>query len=335
MANEIENLKRQFLEYLEIEKGSSVKTIENYERYLSKIFTQSKWTNVSDITDQGVREFRIWLNRQYAKHSGMTRIAGTTISKKTQNYYMIALRMFLKYLARIDIKSMPADKIELAKIPERSIDIISQKELLRLLEAPLLNLKGDSIKAYRDKAILELLFSTGLRVSELCSLTSDLDLNQDQFSIRGKGGKVRVVFLSDEAKKALKKYMDLRKDMEEALFVQVGREIKKEDPVSRDRQGKQENKHIKIKYTGALTRRSVERIVKEYAIKAGITKKVTPHVIRHCFATDLLGNGADIRSVQVMLGHSNIATTQIYTHVTDKQLLEVHKKFHGKNSNSV
>lgn len=322
MATEIENLKRQFLEYLEIEKGSSVKTIENYERYLSKIFTQSKWENVSDITDQSVREFRIWLNRQYAKHSGMTRIAGTTISKKTQNYYMIALRMFLKYLARIDIKSMPADKIELAKIPERSIDIISQKELLRLLEAPLLNIKEDSIKAYRDKAILELLFSTGLRVSELCSLTSDLDLNQDQFSIRGKGGKVRVVFLSDEAKKSLKKYMDLRKDMEEALFVQVGREINSKD--------KKESKNTKIKYTGALTRRSVERVVKEYAIKAGITKKVTPHVIRHCFATDLLGNGADIRSVQVMLGHSNISTTQIYTHVTDKQLLEVHKKFHSK-----
>jgi site-specific recombinase XerD len=322
MPSEIENLKRQFLEYLEIEKGSSVKTIENYERYLSKIFEYGKWTKISDITDQGVREFRIWLNRQYASHSGMKRIAGATISKKTQNYYMIALRMFLKYLARIDIKSMPADKIELAKIPERSIDIISPKELLRLLEAPLLNIKEDSIKAYRDKAILELLFSTGLRVSELCSLTSDLDLNQDQFSIRGKGGKVRVVFLSDEAKKALNKYMNLRKDMEEALFVQVGKEIKKED--------RKESKNTKIKYTGSLTRRSVERIVKEYATKAGITKKVTPHVIRHCFATDLLGNGADIRSVQVMLGHSNIATTQIYTHVTDKQLLEVHKKFHSK-----
>lgn len=324
MANDIENLKKSFLEYLEIEKGSSIKTIENYNHYLSKIISQNKWTKVSDITDSSIREFRIWLNRQYASHSGMKRIEGKTISKKTQNYYMIALRMFLKYLARIDIKALPADKIELAKIPERSIDIIHEGELIRLLEAPLINIKENDLKAWRDKAILELLFSTGLRVSELCSLTSDLDLNQDQFSIRGKGGKVRVVFLSDEAKKALRKYLALRKDMEEALFVQVGKEI--------DKELKTQNKNTKLMPTGALTRRSVERIVKQYAIKAGITKKVTPHVIRHCFATNLLGNGADIRSVQTMLGHSNIATTQIYTHVTDKQLLEVHKKFHKRKT---
>ncbi len=329
--SEIEKLKKSFLEYLEIEKGSSIKTIENYNHYLSKIIYQNKWTSVSDITDQSVREFRIWLNRQYASHSGMKRIEGKTISKKTQNYYMIALRMFLKYLARIDIKALPADKIELAKIGERSIDVIHEGELIRLLEAPTLNAKADDLKAWRDKAILEMLFSTGLRVSELCSLTSDIDLNQDQFSIRGKGGKVRVVFLSEEAKTALKKYLSLRKDMEEALFVQVGKEIPKKlktanNPVRLDRQGK----NTKLMPTGALTRRSVERIVKQYAIKAGITKKVTPHVIRHCFATNLLGNGADIRSVQTMLGHSNISTTQIYTHVTDKQLLEVHKKFHRK-----
>lgn len=320
--NEVEKLKKSFLEYLEIEKGSSVKTIENYNHYLSKIISQNKWTDVSDITDGSVREFRIWLNRQYASHSGMKRIEGKTISKKTQNYYMIALRMFLKYLARIDIKALPADKIELAKTGERTIDVINENELIRLLEAPLINIKEGDLKAWRDKAILELLFSTGLRVSELCSLTSDLDLNQDQFSIRGKGNKVRVVFLTDEAKNALKKYLALRKDMEEALFVQVGKEIKKEL--------KTQNKNTKLMPTGALTRRSVERIVKQYAIKAGITKKVTPHVIRHCFATNLLGNGADIRSVQTMLGHANIATTQIYTHVTDRQLLEIHKKFHKR-----
>lgn len=320
--NEIEKLKKSFLEYLEIEKGSSVKTIENYNHYLSKIISQNKWTDASDITDGSVREFRIWLNRQYASHSGMKRIEGKTISKKTQNYYMIALRMFLKYLARIDIKALPADKIELAKTGERTIDVINENELIRLLEAPLINIKEGDLKAWRDKAILELLFSTGLRVSELCSLTSDLDLNQDQFSIRGKGNKVRVVFLTDEAKNALKKYLALRKDMEDALFVQVGKEIKKEL--------KTQNKNTKLIPTGALTRRSVERIVKQYAIKAGITKKVTPHVIRHCFATNLLGNGADIRSVQTMLGHANIATTQIYTHVTDRQLLEIHKKFHKR-----
>lgn len=318
MATEIENLKRQFLEYLEIEKGSSLKTIENYERYLSKIIEIGKWNNVNDITDENIRSFRIWLNRQYATHSGMKRLEGKTISKKTQNYYMIALRMFLKYLAKRDIKALPADKIELAKIGERSLDLISPTELTRLLEAPLSNPKNLGLKAYRDKAILELLFSTGLRVSELCSLTSDIDLQSDQFSIRGKGGKVRVVFISDEAKEFLKKYMSLRKDFSEALFVKVPKENTKEEKTNKLSPGK------------PLTRRSVERIVKEYATIAGITKKVTPHVIRHCFATNLLGNGADIRSVQMMLGHANISTTQIYTHITDKQLLEVHKKFHGK-----
>lgn len=203
---------------------------------------------------------------------------------------------------------MTADEIDLAKTGERSLDLISPNELGRLLTAS----NGSDIKSLRDKAILELLFSTGLRVSELCSLTNDLDLSADQFSIRGKGGKVRVVFISDEARNALKSYMALRKDMSDALFVQVGKEL-------------ETKKEIR-----SLTRRSIERIVKQCAVKAGISKKVTPHVIRHCFATDLLGNGADIRSVQMMLGHANIATTQIYTHVTDAKLKEIHKQFHGK-----
>ena len=175
-------------------------------------------------------------------------------------------------------------------------------------EAP----KGNDLKTLRDKAILELLFSTGLRVSELCSLDNDLDLKIDEFSIRGKGGKVRVIFLSEDAKRALRAYMKMRKDMDEALFIQL----------SKNKKGEIESLR--------LSRKAIERIVKEYAIKAGISKKVTPHIIRHCFATDLLSNGADIRSVQMMLGHSNIATTQIYTHVTDKQLREVHKKFHSR-----
>ena len=307
MASEIERLKREFLEYLEIEKGSSIRTIENYDHYLSKIFENGNWKNVEDITDKNVRDFRVWLNRQFASHAKQRRIPGATISKKTQNYYMIALRMFLKYLSKIDIKSMSADKIELAKTPERSLDLITGTELSRLLHAP----NENDIKSVRDKAILELLFSTGLRVSELCSLTNDLDLNADEFSIRGKGGKVRVVFMSEEARTAIKKYLALRKDMSDALFVQVDNDVSKKE-------------------SGPLTRRSIERIVKQYAIKSGISKKVTPHIIRHCFATDLLSNGADIRSVQMMLGHSNIATTQIYTHVTDKQLRDVHKKFHSK-----
>jgi len=307
MASEIDKLKREFLEYLEIEKGSSLKTIENYERYLSKIFEHGKFKSVKDINDDSVREFRLWLNRQPALHAGARRLPGKTISKKTQNYYMIALRMFLKYLVKRDIEAFSADKIELAKISERSLDLITPTELSQLLNAP----EGNDIKTLRDKAILELLFSTGLRVSELCSLGNDLNLTAEEFSIRGKGGKVRVVFLSDDARDALKKYMKERKDMNEALFVQIGKEVGNEKPAP-------------------LTKRSIERIVKQCAIKAGISKKVTPHIIRHCFATDLLQNGADIRSVQIMLGHSNISTTQIYTHVTDKQLKEIHKKFHSR-----
>lgn len=312
MATEIENLKRQFLEHLEIERGSSLKTVENYERYLNRFFEFGKIKNPKDINDVIVREFRLWLNRQLANNKNINK----TLSKKTQNYYLIALRMFLKYLTKRQIESMHSDQIDLAKVTERSLDLISHAELSRLLNAP----DGNDIKSLRDKAIMELLFSTGLRVSELCSLTNDLDLTADEFSIRGKGGKVRVVFLSDKAKDAIKKYMALRKDMEEALFTQVSSEI-----IHKKADSKNGKKEIK-----ALTRRSIERIVKHYAIKAGISKKVTPHIIRHCFATDLLQNGADIRSVQIMLGHSNISTTQIYTHITDKQLKEVHKKFHGE-----
>jgi site-specific recombinase XerD len=304
MSSEIENLKKEYLGYLEIERGSSLKTIENYDRYLSRFLDFAKISKPKEITDSLVREFRLFLNRQT---SGNNRATGETLKKKTQNYYLIALRSFLKYFAKRRIDSLPPECIELAKIPERSLDLISSKELERLLAAP----EGSDEKALRDRAILQLFFSTGLRVSELCSLTRDIDFSADEFSIRGKGNKVRVVFISDDARKAIKEYLKIRKDMDDALFVKVG-----------DEKAKTEKE--------ALARRSIERIVKHYAIKAGISKKVTPHVIRHCFATDLLSNGADIRSVQMMLGHSNIATTQIYTHITDKQLREVHKKFHSK-----
>jgi len=304
MVTQIDQLKREFLEYLEIEKGSSLKTVENYERYLTRFFEFGKITSPKDISDTNIREFRLFLNRQ----SGMKirGQAGSTMKKNTQNYYLIALRVFLKYLMKREISSLPPDRIELAKIKERSLDLITTEELGRLLSGP----NGSDLKNLRDKAILELFFSTGLRVSELASLNKDLDLSKDEFSIRGKGEKVRVVFLSDSAKKSIKEYLAKRKDMEEAMFIQIS--------------------NISKKGTSRLTPRSIERIVKYYAIKAGISKKVTPHVIRHSFATDLLQNGADIRSVQMMLGHSNIATTQIYTHVTDKQLREVHKKFHSQ-----
>ena len=295
MAQNLKELSREFLEYCEIERGRSLKTVANYDRYIQTFLQFSKASAPKDITDDTIRQFRLWLNRKELK-------------KNTQNYYLIALRTFLKYMVRRGIPSLAPDRIELAKLGDRDIDMIAQDELSRLLASP----KGADERSLRDKALLELLFSTGLRVSELTSLSRDsVDLKRDEFSIRGKGSKVRVVFLSDEAREAVKKYLDARKDMEEAMFVNIpGPAVKG----ARTR----------------LTSRSVERIVKQYAVKAGITKKVTPHVIRHSFATDLLQNGADIRSVQHMLGHANITTTQIYTHVTDKQLRDVHKKFHRK-----
>lgn len=297
--------KRQFLEYIEIEKGRSLKTVENYDHYLSRFATDMKIKSVKDISEDTLREFRLKLNRAPGvKVRGQS--AGT-MKKNTQNYYMIALRSFLKYCRKRNIFAISPDAIELAKTGARHLDLISTDELNRLLKTPDLS----TIKGLRDKALIELFFSTGLRLSELCSLNRDLDLSKDEFSIRGKGEKVRVVFLSDDAKSAIRAYLKARKDMAEPMFTDVAL-----NGVSRsDRR---------------LTPRSIERIVKHYAIKAGISKKVTPHVLRHSFATDLLSNGADIRSVQMMLGHANIATTQVYTHVTDKQLREVHKKFHSK-----
>ncbi len=302
----LKQLKTQFLEYIEIEKGRSLKTVENYDHYLTRFLNFTKNDNPEKINDTIIREFRLWLNRQPTGHH---KDKYETLSKKTQNYYLIAIRAFLKYLARQGISSLPSERIELAKTGERSLDLITPTELSRLLESP----NGTELKDLRDKAILELLFSTGLRVSELASLTADINLDSDELSIRGKGGKVRVVFISDEAKKCVKRYLSARKDMSDALFVQIGNQINKK------------NKSIE-----GLNRRSIERIVKTHAIKAGISKKVTPHVMRHMFATDLLSNGADLRSVQTLLGHSSIVTTQIYTHVTDKHLRDVHKKFHNK-----
>lgn len=318
MATRLEQLKREFLEHVEIEKGNSLKTVGNYDHYLSRFFEFAKVSDPREITDDKIREFRLFLNRQPGvKIKGQQ---STTLKKNTQNYHLIAIRSFLKYLMKRNITSLSPERIELAKIKERSLDLISVTELERLLEAPFDILKNSKnknskIKILRDKAILELFFSTGLRLSELCSLNRDLDLNKDEFSIRGKGEKVRVVFLSESAKKAIREYLKERTDLEESLFVQYS------NSSSSKKTTKESNR---------LTPRSIERIVKHYAIAAGISKKVTPHVIRHSFATDLLSNGADIRSVQMMLGHANIATTQIYTHITDKQLRDVHKKFHSK-----
>jgi len=302
------NYKQEFLEYLEIERGRAVKTVENYDRYLLRFFGYSKVRNPKDITERNVREFRLWLNRQVTHD-------GETLKRRTQNYYLIAIRAFLKFLRKRHVTSLSPELIELAKVPQRDLDLITRAELNRLLEAPRILYKKaktpqEKLRALRDDAMLQLLFSTGLRVSELVSLGNDIDLSKDEMSIRGKGDKVRVVFFSSEAKSTTQKYLDNRTDMDDALFINLG---------------KNANERNELR----LTSRSVERIVKHYATVAGITKKVTPHIIRHSFATDLLQNGADIRSVQALLGHANIATTQVYTHVTDKHLKDIHHKFHN------
>jgi site-specific recombinase XerD len=301
----LSDAKREFLEYLEIEKGRSLHTVTNYERYLARFLVYAKTDDPKKITETMVREYRLWLNRQPGTKIGRQT---DTMKRKTQNYYLIALRAFLKYLRRRGVDSLDPERIELAKVSERSLDLISSQELMRLMNAPDIATE----QGLRDKAILELLFSTGLRVSELCSLsTDDVDLSRDEFSVRGKGEKIRVVFLSDSARNALRAYLKARKDMDDAMFVQYGKNAKKNTDLR-------------------LTPRSVQRIIKRYATIAGITRKVTPHVIRHSFATDLLQNGADLRSVQALLGHANIATTQIYTHVTDRHLRDVHRKYHSK-----
>lgn len=304
MSHNISVLKQRFLEYIEIEKGRAVKTVENYDRYLTKFISHSKAKSIEDIDEESIREYRLWLNRQPGRNGDRS---GATIKKKTQNYSMIVLRAFLKFAAKKGIKAISPEQIELAKIGERQLDLISPDELRRLLDAP----KGKDLRELRDKAILELLFSTGLRVSELCSLTRDIDIDADSFSVRGKGEKVRVVFISEEARKSVKAYLDKRPDVDEAMFARVNVDYGKKRKLG-------------------LDVRSIERIVKYWAVRAGISKKVTPHVVRHSFATDLLHNGADLRAVQLLLGHSNISTTQIYTHVTDAELRRIHKEFHNR-----
>lgn len=294
----IADYKSMFLEYIEIEKGRSVRTVENYDRYLSRFFKTMGIQSPEDISETAVREFRLLLNRENLK-------------RRTQNYYLIALRAFLKFLRKRRVKTLEPEQIELAKVPMRDIDLISEDELSRLLSAP----KGETLTSLRDRAMLLLLFSTGLRVSELCSLNRDVDVKRGEFSIRGKGEKVRVVFVSPDAARSVQDYVAERKDIDHALFIRILPHID----------------HSKMKDL-RLTPRSVERIIKKYAISVGITRKVTPHVVRHSFATDLLRNGADLRSVQALLGHAHIGTTQVYTHVTDAHLKEVHKKFHGKHN---
>lgn len=304
ISKEIKSYIDDFITYIEVAKNRSIKTVNNYRRYLYRFFNFVKINHLSELSPKHINDFILYLKRENGTRDG-------EMKTNTRNYHLIALRTFLKYLAKIDVKSLSPEKIELAKQQPRQVEFLEKEELKKIMEAPSLT-KDNELTKLRDTAILELLFSTGLRVSELANLNiENINLNKDEFSVRGKGGKVRVVFISDSAKNSLKEYLNARKDTFPALFIRT--DI---DPKSHSLEN--------------LTPRSIERIVKKYSKIAGITKKVTPHTLRHSFATDLLYEGADIRSVQEMLGHSSITTTQVYTHITNKRLKETYDKYHDK-----
>lgn len=294
-----------FLEYMELEQNRSAKTIENYSHYLTRLSDFAGDIKLKDIDVELVRKWRLWLNRLGTNTSD-------ELSKITQNYHLIALRSFLKYCAKRGWDVMPADKIELARTTRPQVTFLTPEELDRLAGQP----DTSKLVGARDRAIVELLFSSGLRVSELVGLDRDhINLNRREFMVRGKGQKDRPIFISQEAADWIKSYLDMRQDNAKPLFIRYSGSKKADTSGNFQR----------------LTARSVQRMVARYARLAGITKHVSPHTLRHSFATDLLMNGADLRSVQAMLGHSNIATTQIYTHVTDPHLKQVHEKFHSKH----
>lgn len=295
-----------FLEYLELERNASQLTIRNYDHYLKRFLEFAGDINPKDIDLNLIRKYRLHLSRWSDPETKKP------LKRVTQNYFMIALRAFLKYLARIDIVTLSPEKVELGEAEPRPLKILDETQLKQLLEAPDVTKKD----GMRDRAILETLFSTGLRVSELASLNRDtINLDRKEFGIVGKGGKERVVFVSDSAADYLRKYLEFRNDTFKPLFIRFQGKIDSSDDGEAMR----------------LTPRSIERTVEKYVKALGFSVKATPHTLRHSFATDLLINGADIRSVQEMLGHSNISTTQIYTHVTNAHLKDVHKAFHSGN----
>ena len=311
---DISELVADFLESLEIEKGRSTKTVENYGLYLSRFidlitedFEGQEMIKPADITPEVLRRFRLKLNR-FSDNQNKERL-----SALTQSYHLIALRGFFKYLAKRGIKSLDPSLIDLPRAAKKQVTFLHFDEIERLLaEIPL-----DTESGLRDRAIIELLFSGGLRVSELCSLNRDsINLERREFMVRGKGKKDRPIFIDKSTAECIEDYLNMRTDTLPALFLN-------------------NSANQQIPSTSGdfrrLTPRSIERIVQKYTRLAGITKHVTPHTMRHSFATDLLMNGADIRSVQSLLGHANISTTQIYTHITDPHLKEVHEKFHSES----
>ncbi|EKD92928.1 MAG: site-specific recombinase XerD [uncultured bacterium] len=296
---------RKFLEHAEIGKNQSLKTIENYHHYLSRFIGWYGDKEPSTITLDTLHQYRLYLNRYEDDR-------GRTLSPKTQNYHLIALRAFFKYLVRNDIPCLAPEKIELGKSVQRTVEFLTREEVERLLDVA----HKDSSKGLRDRAILETLFSTGLRVSELVNLNREqVDLKRKEFMVRGKGRKPRIVFLSDRCVEWLERYLRSREDNWKPLFTNQRRHRSDESLDASEKR--------------RLTAVSIQNIVRSTTRKAGIIKKVTPHTLRHSFATNLLFNGADIRSVQDMLGHASITTTQLYTHLTNQKLREVHKKFHS------
>ena len=316
-ATRMEKLIQDYIDYCSIEKNNARLTTKNYKHYLLRFADFAKEEFVTEpekIDMELVRRYRVKIHNTPGPH-------GEMVKQITQQYHIIALRNFLKYLQKYDYKTLAPEKLELGKAPSRQVEFLSEEEVHRLIDAADQE-KNETLRT-RDKAIIETLFSSGMRVSELCSLKRDsVNLKRNEFTVRGKGDKLRLVFLSAEASAGLQKYLKLRKDNAKFLFIAhssigTGNKVEKE-MASYDKDAK------------GLTTRSVQRIIHKYALYAGITKKISPHTLRHSFATDLLQNGADIRSVQSMLGHSSITTTQIYTHVTNQQLREVHKQFHNK-----
>jgi len=309
MEKELKPLIRHFLEHLEIEKNCSRLTIRNYEHYLDVLFdflkeSKNRDPNIDDINQETVRKFRLYLSRQLGTSGEMKLV--------TQGYYVIALRSFLKWLIKNDMKVMQPEKLDVPKVKDHSLKFLDDDQITRLLNQPL----NSSKNGLRDRSILELLFSTGLRVSELVGLNREqVNLNTREFGVVGKGGRARVVFISHQAALWVDKYLKSRMDKYKPLFI---RDLRPKEIALDDE---------KVR----LTARSIQRLVKKYVRQANLPVAATPHTIRHSMATDLLRSGADLRSVQELLGHKNIATTQIYTHVTDARLREVHEKFHRGN----
>ena len=297
-----------YIEHLEVEGGRSAKTAENYRLYLERFIEFTDDTMVEKITSEMIRKYRLWLNRY-------KNLQDDELATITQSYHLIALRGFLGYLSKRDIDSLSPDKIELPKVSRKQVTFLNYDEIERMLDTIDINTES----GLRDRAIIELLFSSGLRVSELLNLNRDhINTKRREFMVRGKGQKDRPVFISEAAAGWVNRYLDARQDSLVPLFLSYSRNSQADTTGDFRR----------------LTARSIQRLVTHYARMAGITKHVSPHTMRHSFATDLLMNGADLRSVQSMLGHSNISTTQVYTHVTDEHLREVYEKFHSETNDA-